>query len=93
MDTLFQELDQIIPNNFMSQTFEDSSASLASATPPRTHLTSAQQEVSSYFYAVCEMCPVGHVWLHTAQHLHDPQKTQVLHQSNHQGALHMHSRM
>ncbi len=46
MDTLFQELDQIIPNNFMSQTFEDSSASLVSATPARANLTPAQREVT-----------------------------------------------
>ena len=46
VDTLFQELDQIIPNNFMSQTFEDSSASLASATPPSSSLTPAQREVN-----------------------------------------------
>ena len=70
MDTLFQELDQIIPNNFMSQTFEDSSASLVSAAPPRPSLTSAQQEVCLWFggklsTALQAMSPLSH----TAQHL------------------------
>ena len=45
VDTLFQELDQLIPNNFMSQTFADSSPGLVSATPPSSNLTPAQREV------------------------------------------------
>ncbi len=48
VDGLFQELDQILPNNFMSQTFEDSSASPISARPPASNLTQAQLEVGCH---------------------------------------------
>ena len=49
VDALFQELDQIIPNNFMSQTFADSSAGRVSVTPPSSILTTAQQEVCKVY--------------------------------------------
>lgn len=45
VENLFQELDKILPNNFMSQTFEDPSARLVSAIPPSSNLTQAQLEV------------------------------------------------
>ena len=46
VDSLFQELDKILPNNFMSQTFEDASAGTISATPASSNLTQAQLEVN-----------------------------------------------
>lgn len=46
VDSLFQELDKILPNNFMSQTFVDASAGTISATPASSNLTQAQLEVN-----------------------------------------------
>ena len=49
VDGLFKELDNVLPNNFMSQMFGDSSVQPIPGRPPSSKLTQAQKEVSITF--------------------------------------------
>ena len=52
VDGLFKELDNVLPNNFMSQMFGDPSVQPNPGRPPSSKLTQAQKEVGMMSHPV-----------------------------------------
>ncbi len=66
VDGLFKELDNVLPNNFMSQMFGYSSVQPVPGRPPSSKLTQAQKEVGMTMHIMKAL----HSYLQTSHPVH-----------------------